>query len=206
MTVTIDSAAALAIDEAAADVLYRSARTAREWTDAEVSDADLQAAWDLAKFGPTAMNTLPLRFAVLRSAESKARLSALMPDGNKERVESSPVTLVLAYDPDFHEQMDTLFPVAPGMREQLAPAAERRAGMAAMNAHLQTGYLLLALRAAGLAVGPRQAADYDAVAEEFFAGTGFVPFLVVNAGHAEGDGTPYPRLPRLGYSEVALER
>ncbi len=206
MTVTIDSAAPLALDETAADLLFRDARTAREWTDREVTDAELQAAWDLAKFGPTAMNSLPLRFAVLRSAESKARLSELMPDGNKERVETSPVTLVLAYDPNFHEKMDVLFPIYPTVREDFAPQAEMRDGMARLNANIQTGYLLLGLRAAGLAVGPMHAADYAGVEEAFFAGTGFKPFLVVNAGHAEGEGTPHPRLPRLTFDEVALAR
>ena len=205
MTVTIDSAASLAIDETAADLLFRSARTAREWTDAEVTDAELQAAWDLAKNGPTAMNTQPLRFAVLRSAESKARLSALMPEGNRERVETSPVTLVLAYDPAFHTQMDVLFPVYPGARENLDPDAAGRDAMARFNSGLQTGYLLLALRAAGLAVGPMHAADYDAVEEAFFAGTGYKPFLVVNAGHADGTGTTHPRLPRLDLDAVALQ-
>jgi 3-hydroxypropanoate dehydrogenase len=204
MTVTLSTTADLAIDEAAADLLFRTARTTSQWTDAPVTDEELAAAWDLAKFGPTAMNSLPLRFAVVRSAEERARLVDLMPDGNKSRVESAPVTLVLAYDHNFHEHMDTLFPHAPGVGASFAPQEEMRHGMGSMNAHLQAGYLLLGLRAAGLAVGPMHAADYDGVNEAFFAGTGYKAFLVVNVGHADGEGTSYPRAPRLDLDQVSI--
>ncbi|ACZ29717.1 nitroreductase [Xylanimonas cellulosilytica DSM 15894] len=204
MTVALSTTADLAIDETAADLLFRTARTTSQWTDAPVTDDELAAAWDLAKFGPTAMNSLPLRFAVVRSAEERARLVELMPDGNKSRVESAPVTLVLAYDHDFHEHMDTLFPHAPGIKDQFAPAEEMRHGMGSLNAHLQAGYLLVGLRAAGLAAGPMHAADYAGVDAAFFAGTGFKSFLVVNVGHADGEGTTYPRLPRFDLDEVSI--
>jgi 3-hydroxypropanoate dehydrogenase len=203
MTETLSTAADLAIDEAAADLLFRNARTTMHWTDAEVTDDEIEAAWSLAKFGPTAMNTIPLRFAVVRSAEAKARLVELMPDGNKPKVEAAPATLVLAYDPNFHEHMDTLFPHAPGIKDQFAPAHEMRDGMARFNALIQTGYVIVGLRAAGLAAGPMHAADYDAVDAAFFAESGYKSFLVVNIGHAEGEGTAYPRLPRFELSQVA---
>ncbi|GAB2452480.1 malonic semialdehyde reductase [Xylanimonas ulmi] len=202
MTETLTSPTALAIDETAADLLFRNARTAMQWTPDQVTDDEIEAAWSLAKFGPTAMNSLPLRFAIVRSPEAKARLLELMPDGNKAKVEAAPATLVLAYDPNFHEHMDTLFPHAPGVREQFAPAVEMRDTMARTNALLQTGYLIVGLRAAGLAAGPMHAADYDAVDAELFAGSGFKSFLVVNVGHAEGAGTEYPRLPRFDLDEV----
>lgn len=204
MTATIDTTAALAIDEAAADLLFRTARTTSQWTDAPVTDDELRAAWDLAKFGPTAMNSLPLRLAVVRSAEERARLVDLMPDGNKSRVASAPVTLVLAYDHNFHEHMDTLFPHAPGAGASLAPQEDLRHGMGSMNAHLQAGYLLVGLRAAGLAAGPMHAADYEGVNEAFFAGTGYKAFLVVNVGHADGEGTAYPRAPRFDLDQVSI--
>lgn len=204
MTATIDTTAALAIDEAAADLLFRTARTTSQWTDAPVTDDELRAAWDLAKFGPTAMNSLPLRLAVVRSAEERARLVDLMPDGNKSRVASAPVTLVLAYDHNFHEHMDTLFPHAPGVGASFGPQEDLRHGMGSMNAHLQAGYLLVGLRAAGLAAGPMHAADYEGVNEAFFAGTGYKAFLVVNVGHADGEGTAYPRAPRFDLDQVSI--
>jgi 3-hydroxypropanoate dehydrogenase len=159
--------APLAIDDDTADRLFRTARTTSAWAGAEVSDEQLAAAWDLAKFGPTAMNTLPLRVLAVRSPEAKARLVAHMADGNKAKVEAAPVSLVLAYDPDFHEHLDTLFPVYPGIKDQLAPAVDVRDGMARTNALLQAGYLIVALRAAGLAAGPMNGMDTDGIDAEF---------------------------------------
>jgi 3-hydroxypropanoate dehydrogenase len=203
VTATLETAAPLAIDDAAADRLFRTARSVTEWSDAEVTDAHLQAAWDLAKFGPTAMNTQPLRLAVLRSDEAKARLIKHLPDGNRPKVEAAPVTLVLAHDAGFHEHMPRTFPVYPGIKEQLAPDAEARHGMARTNALIQAGYLIVALRSVGLSLRPMNGMDFDGVDAEFFAGSGYKSFMMISAGFTEGEGTEHPRLPRLALDEVA---
>ncbi|GAA1714848.1 malonic semialdehyde reductase [Isoptericola hypogeus] len=193
----------LAVGDDVADLLFRAARTTSQWTDAPVSDEQLAAAWDLAKFGPTAMNTLPLRVLVVRSTEAKARLVAHMGDGNKPKVEAAPVSLVLAADPAFHQHLDTLFPAYPGMKDQLEPAADVREQMARNNALIQAGYVIVGLRAAGLAAGPMNGMDFDGVDGEFFASSGWKSFLVINVGHADGEGSPYPRGPRLSFDQVA---
>ncbi|MFV2145265.1 malonic semialdehyde reductase [Isoptericola sp. G70] len=203
MTDTVLETAPLAIDEAAADLLFRDARTTSQWTDAEVPDAQLEAAWDLAKLGPTAMNSLPLRLLVVRSGEAKQRLVTHMADGNKAKVDAAPVSLVLASDPAFHEHLDELFPVYPGIREQLAPAVDAREQMARTNALIQAGYLIVALRSVGLAAGPMNGMDFAGVDAEFFADSGWKSFMVVNVGVADGEGSPYPRNPRLAFEQVA---
>lgn len=203
MTETMLAPAPLAVDDTVADRLFRTARTSFQWTDEEVTDAQLAAAWDLAKFGPTAMNTLPLRVLVVRSDEGKSRLVPHMADGNKPKVEAAPVSLVLAADPAFHQHMDDLFPVVPGIKDQLEPDAAAREHMARSNALIQAGYLIVGLRAAGLSAGPMNGMDFAAVDGEFFADSGWKSFMVVNVGIAEGDGTPHPRLPRLDFDQVA---
>ncbi|WP_407318932.1 malonic semialdehyde reductase [Isoptericola halotolerans] len=203
MADTVLETAPLAIDEAAADRIFRHARTTSQWSDAGVTDTLLETAWDLAKLGPTAMNTLPLRLLVVRSGEAKQRLVPHMAEGNRPKVEAAPVSLVLAADPAFHEHLDELFPVYPGIREQLAPATEAREAMARKNALLQAGYLVVALRSVGLAAGPMDGMDFDGVDGEFFAESGWKSFMVVNVGVAEGEGSPYPRNPRLSFEQVA---
>jgi 3-hydroxypropanoate dehydrogenase len=193
----------LAVGDDVADLLFRAARTTSLWTDEPVTDEQLAAAWDLAKFGPTAMNTLPLRVLVVRSGEARERLVGHMADGNKDRVAGAPVSLVLAADPAFHQHLDTLFPAYPGMKDQLEPAADTREQMARSNALIQAGYLVVALRATGLAAGPMNGMDFDGVDGEFFASSGWKSFLVINVGHADGEGSPYPRGPRLGFDQVA---
>jgi 3-hydroxypropanoate dehydrogenase len=195
---SIDTLApALRVDDATADLLFREARTTRDFTDAEVTDEQLAAVYDLVKWGPTAMNTLPLRVLAVRSPEARERLVAHMADGNKERVADAPLSLVVAYDPAFHEHMDTLMPHKPGIRENLAGAPEVRDEMARTNALLQAGYLVVGLRAAGLATGPMTGMDRDGIDAEFFAASGWRSLLVVNVGVARGAGTSYPRAPRL---------
>lgn len=189
--------ASLQIDETTADRLFREARTTAQFTDAEVTDEQLAAVYDLVKWGPTAMNTVPLRILAVRSPEARERLVAHMNDGNKERVANAPLSLVVAYDPAFHEHLDTLFPHVPGMRDNLHAVPEVRDGMARDNAHIQAGYLVVGLRAAGLAAGPMNGMDRDAIDAEFFAESGWKSMLVINVGVADGVGTPYPRSPRL---------
>ena len=52
------------------DAVYR-ARTHNGWLDKPVSDAQLQAVWDLMKMGPTSANCSPARIVFVRSAEGK---------------------------------------------------------------------------------------------------------------------------------------
>jgi 3-hydroxypropanoate dehydrogenase len=202
MTETLTTAP-LAIADEVADHLFRTARTAQQFTDEPVTDAQLEAAWDLAKFGPTAMNTLPLRVLVVRSDEAKERLAVHMADGNADRVRTAPVALVLAADPAFHQHLDTLFPAIPGIREGLDGASDVREQMARKNALLQAGYLVVGLRAAGLAAGPMDGMDFEGTDAEFFGASGWKSLLVVRVGHVEGEGTAYPRSPRLAYEQVS---
>ena len=50
---------ALAVADDVADLLFREARTVAEFVPGEVTDEQLAAVYDLVKWGPTAMNTLP---------------------------------------------------------------------------------------------------------------------------------------------------
>jgi 3-hydroxypropanoate dehydrogenase len=201
MTETLE-AAGLAIDDATADRLFRTARTVTTFAESDVTDEQLAAVYDLIKWGPTSMNVSPLRVLVVRTPEARRRLVANMPEGNRERVANAPVTLVLAYDPEFHERLDVLVPHMPGARDMFAADDESRASAARTNALLQAGYLIVGLRAAGLSAGPMHGI-YDGIDAEFFAENGWKGFLVINVGSAEGADTSRPRAPRLEFDEVS---
>ena len=194
----------LQIDPETADRLFRTARTVREFSDEEVDVEQIEAVYDLIKWGPTAMNIVPLRLLVLRRGAARERLVPLMAEGNRDRVATAPLTLVLAADPAFHQHMGTLFPYAPEVQEQLSQSPEVCEPMARSNAFLQAGYLIVGLRAAGLAAGPMNGMDFDAVDAEFFAENGWRSLMVINVGRADGgSGTPLPRLPRLEFADAA---
>jgi nitroreductase len=193
----------LALDDNAADLLFRDARTANSFSDAPVTDEQLQAIYDLTKFGPTLMNAQPLRVVAVRSGDAKNRLLPHLAEGNRAKTASAPVTLVLGYDVDFHEQLDKTFPHVPGAKDRF-PDEVVRHGIGRDNAFLQIGYLILAIRAAGLAAGPMGGFDREGVDTEFFPEGRTKSVLVVNIGNP-GDNPWLDRLPRLTYDDVVTE-
>jgi len=192
------------ISPAAQDQLFREARTTYNWLQTPVNNELIEMAWDLAKFGPTAMNCSPLRMRVLQTEVSKDHLRELVADGNKPKIGPAPVVLILAASEHFHSQMGKLFPNFPGAEEMLKDNPEMRKQMAYDNAWLQAGYLIEALRAVGLAVGPMNGADFAAIEEKFFANTGFVPFLIINVGFAADPPNDFPRNPRLSFRDISV--
>ncbi|MCG2802742.1 MAG: malonic semialdehyde reductase [Cellulomonas sp.] len=196
----------LAITPEDADLLFREARTAQTFTDEPVTDADLRAAWDLAKWGPTAMNTGPLRVLVAAGRDARERLASHMNEGNRQRVLDAPLSLVVAADTGFHTKLATLAPHAAGRVAHFEAEPAMRAAMARTNAMLQSGYLIIALRAVGLAVGPMSGMDAAAIDADLLAGTGWNALAVLNVGHVVGDGGAFPRAARLTWDEASLTR
>ncbi|MDZ5443706.1 malonic semialdehyde reductase [Micromonospora sp. 4G57] len=181
--------------------LFTDARTANTFTDEPVSDEQLRAIFELAKYPPTAANTQPLRVLYIRDGEPRERLLTHMNEGNRAKTASAPVVAVLAADTDFHEFIPRVFPIRAQMRDALAGDVQARERMARFNATLQIGYWLLAVRAAGLAAGPMGGFDADGLDKEFFADNGWRSVLVVNIGKPGPDAW-FPRLPRLDYDDV----
>ncbi|MFW6188481.1 MAG: malonic semialdehyde reductase [Actinomycetota bacterium] len=187
----------LTLDALAADLLFREARTASEFLDEPVADEQLRAAFELARMGPTAMNIQPLRVTWIRSAEARERLLPHMAEGNRAKTAAAPAVAVLSYDADWHEHLPAVFPPAAAKQAVFAGNEELSAQMGRDNAHLQAGYFVLAVRAAGLAAGPMGGFDPAGVDAEFHAGTARRSFLVVNIGVPAAPR--HDRLPRLGF-------
>lgn len=183
--------------------LFTDARTTYNWLEQDVPDEILAAAWDLAKMGPTAMNCQPLRLKVVRSKEDKDRLRPLMAEGNQPKIDAAPVQLILGWSPTFYERMPEFFPAMPAMADTLRNDPAMAKSFGEDNAWLQAGYLIIALRAEGLAVGPMNGADMPAIGKEFFSKCGCTPFMVVNVGLAADPPTDYPRNPRVSWDEAA---
>lgn len=197
-------APALAVADEVADLLFREARSSSPFTDDEVSDGEIAAVYDLVRWGPTAFNTVPLRLLVVRTPPARARLAAHMAEGNRDRVLAAPLSLVVAADTRFHTHMPVLMPPAAGMADSLEGDPGTRERMARTNATLQAGYLLVGLRAAGLAVTPMSGMDADGIDAEFFADNGWKALMVFNVGRPQGSDALYPRGARLRYGQAAL--
>ena len=193
----------LAIDDHTADLLFREARTALRFTDEPVSDEQVAALYDLVKWGPSLMNAQPLRLVVVRSDDARARLMGHLAEGNKPKTASAPLVLVLAADTAFHDHLPTVFPHNPAAREAFAADEDRRVRVALDQAWLQAGYVIVGIRALGLAAGPMAGFDAAGLDADLLADTTLRSFLVVNVGHPE-PGTGHPRLPRLDHPTAVL--
>jgi len=199
----------LRVPQEVVDLVFRDARTVNTFTDGDVTDEQVRAVWDVVRWGPTAMNSLPLRLLLVRSPEARARLVTHMNGGNKAKTQRAPLSIVVAADLDFHEQLPRLAPHMAGARDTFAGAEDVRARMSRDNTFLQAGYLVVGLRAAGLHVGPMTGFDAPGLDADLLAGTAWRSVLVLNVGTApadvEGLGVPasHPRQDRLGFEDVA---
>jgi 3-hydroxypropanoate dehydrogenase len=191
----------LALSAEAQELLFRNARTANSFTDAPVTDEQIQAVYDLVKWAPTSMNMQPLRVVLVRSADARTKLVDLMAEGNKAKTGTAPLVAVLAADVNFHDELHKTFPIFPGARDVFAGDDEAREGTAKFNAALQVGYFIMGVRAAGLAAGPMTGFDAEGINAEFFADGEHKVLAVVNIGQP-GENAWFDRLPRLDYDEV----
>jgi 3-hydroxypropanoate dehydrogenase len=157
-----------ALSAEALDQLFNEARSYNGWLDKPVSDDQLHAIWDLVKMAPTSANMQPARIVWVKSAGAKARLAECVMEGNKAKVLAAPVTAVIGYDIDFHEELPWLFPHTDAKSWFESDEKGREEG-AFRNSSLQGAYLMLAARALGLDCGPMSGFDPAAVTAAFFA-------------------------------------
>ncbi|MEU7648246.1 malonic semialdehyde reductase [Streptomyces huasconensis] len=190
----------LTLDPAAQDLLFREARTANTFTDEPVTEEQVQAIYDLVKYGPTAFNQSPLRVVLVRSAEARERLGSLMDEGNRAKTLAAPLVAILAADNEFHDELPALLPHFPQAKDLFFAERPVREESALLNAALQAAYVILGVRAAGLAAGPMTGFDFPGVQKEFLDDD-HTPLMVVNIGKPGPDAW-YPRSPRLAYDEV----
>lgn len=201
MTVELTIDDTLALEPAAADLLFREARTANKFTDEPVTEEQTRAIMELVKMGPTAFNNQPLRVTFVRSEDARERLVAHLAGGNQEKTRNAPLTAILSYDSDWHEHFPTFNPVAPHMKSMFDDNAEGRHKLGNNNANLQAGYFIMAVRSLGLAAGPMSGYDADGVDAEFFDDGQTHSFMVINIGRPAEDAWG-DRLPRFDYDDV----
>lgn len=157
-----------ALDDGALGQLFNDARSYNDWLDKPVSEEQLHAIWDLAKMAPTSANMQPARIVWVKSAEQKAKLASLAMDANQPKILAAPVTAVIGYDIDFHEELPWLFPHTDA-KSWFEGDEQGRIEGAFRNSSLQGAYLMLAARALGLDCGPMSGFDPVGVNAAFFA-------------------------------------
>ena len=192
----------MALDDAALDALFRTARTKYSWTDQAVSDDELRALYDVLKFGPTSANSSPARFVFIRGKEAKDRLKPALSPGNVEKTMAAPVTVIVAYDPFFYDHLPKLFPHADA-KSWFSGNPDLADETAYRNGTLQGAYLIMAARALGLDCGPMSGFDKMKVDQLFLADHGWKSNFLVSLGHGTAEDA-HERAPRLDFSDACL--
>jgi 3-hydroxypropanoate dehydrogenase len=201
MTQIVDTAAhSTKISSDALDQLFRQARTHNAWLRRRVPVETLREVYELARLGPTSANSTPARFVFLESEAAKARLLPALAPSNVEKTKAAPITVIVAWDTEFHEKLPKLFPHAD-MRSYFAGNQPLIDESALRNSSLQGGYFILAARAVGLDCGPMSGFDAAKVNAEFFPDGKWKVNFLCNLGYGDGSKL-YPRNPRLEFDEA----
>jgi 3-hydroxypropanoate dehydrogenase len=183
------------------DILFRKARTHRDWLPTPVSDDVLRELYDLMKLGPTSGNCCPARMLFLRTPEAKQRLLPTLSPGNVDKTMKAPVTAVIAYDLKFYDQLPKLSPRNTGAREEFVNSPELAASTAFRNGSLQGGYFILAARSVGLDCGPMSGFDSAKLDAEFFPAGNVKSNFLCNLGYGDSSKL-HSRAARLDFDEA----
>jgi len=189
------------LDDRSLDVIFRAARTQNGFLDHPVTDAQLRALYDLLKWGPTTMNSQPARFVFVRSKEAKEKLRPALSPGNVDKTMAAPVTVIVAYDTRFYENLPRTFPNNPNAKAAFEGKDAHIATTALRNGSLQGAYLIIAARALGLDCGPMSGFDNAKVDETFFPDGRWKSNFLCNLGRGD-PAKVFPRNPRLDFEEA----
>jgi 3-hydroxypropanoate dehydrogenase len=190
------------ISPEAIDQLFREARTHSAWLPEAVPVELLRKAYELARLGPTSANGSPARFVCLTTPGAKALLKPVLAPGNVDKTMAAPVTVIIAWDTEFHENLPRLFPHAD-VRSYFVGNKPLIEENAFRNSSLQAAYFILAARALGLDCGPMSGFDADKLNAEFFPDGKWKVNLLCNLGYGDPSKL-HPRNPRLNFEEASV--
>jgi 3-hydroxypropanoate dehydrogenase len=199
--------AQLTLPEDAQRRLFLDARSATHFAPRPVPVGVIKEVYEWVRWGPTGYNTSPLRIAVAASDAARARVISHSNDNNRPKMQRAPLLLVAAMDERYHDLSWVTAPHHDGYQQEMEGRVEHRKASARGNGLMQLGYLIVGLRAAGLAVRPMGGYDHAALDADVLAGHAWRSEVVLGVGYAvaasEDDGAG-PRRPRLTFEQAAI--
>ena len=190
-----------ALDQSVLNQAFANARTTNKFTGRDVPDALILQLYELMKWGPTSMNCQPGHYVMVKSEAAKQRLIPTLMPGNRDKTLGAPVTVIVATDTRFFENLSSQFLANPKAGEMFESSAELSRVTAFRNGTLQGAYLILAARMLGLDCGPMSGFDNRAVDAEFFPEGRYQSNFLVNIGFGDPAGN-HPRGPRLAFEQA----
>jgi len=188
------------INKESLDQIFLQARTHRSFFKEAVSDEMLHHLYDVLRMGPTSANCCPARLVFVKSDAARAKLIPCLDKGNVEKVQSAPVTAIIAHDMEFYEKLPKISPHGD-VRSYFVGKPKLIEETAFRNGSLQGAYLIIAARALGLDCGPMSGFDNAKLDAAFLAGTAWKSNFICNLGHGDSSKI-FPRQPRLEFDEA----
>ncbi|MBX9815117.1 MAG: nitroreductase [Proteobacteria bacterium SG_bin5] len=190
----------------------RERRTCRYFSDAPVPRAVIEAAIEAAGTAPSGANHQPWHFAVIESAELKARVRAAAEEeerafyAGKASDEWLEALAPLGTDPDksFLEVAPYLIVVFAQRRGGIEPGEDRQNYYVNESVGIATGFLLAALHAAHVATLTHTPNPMKFLNEACGRPETEKPVMIVVAGHAAPDATvPLHALRKKPLAQIA---
>ena len=181
--------------------LFHNAHTPGGFVDTPIDDSLITAAYETARWAPTAFNSQPMRLVMANSPAAREAVVTAARDANKDRLRAAPQVAVIAADLEFNDHLLELNPYWKAVPEILDDPA-RRQPLAVSQTWLQAGYLITALRAEGLAVAPMTGLDLPSLTDGLLRDMALQAVLVLAIGHPDPEAKR-PRANRLD-AETAI--
>jgi 3-hydroxypropanoate dehydrogenase len=189
------------VNQSALNAIFLEARTHKQWQTRRIALDLLQEVYALAKMGPTSANCSPARFVFIVSAAAKEALRPALSPGNIDKTISAPVTVIIGYDLNFHEQLPRLYPINPAVSSWYEAKPALIHETAFRNSTLQGAYLMLAARALGLDCGPMSGFDHAKINALYWPDGSVRANFLCNLGYGEHSALQ-PRGPRLSFDDA----
>lgn len=180
--------------------IFEDGRTHRFFTDKPVDESVLHHLYEWAKIAPSASNLCPMRISFVVSETQKQKVIDAAAAGNKPKIESAPVTAIIAHDTRFYDHVEELAPHmdANAFRSQEQAKLQK---IAIENTWLQAGFLIAAARALGLDCGPMSGFDNAKIDAAFYQGSAWRSCFLMNIGYGDASKL-HPRGNRLSFDEA----
>ena len=183
------------------EALFSKGRSHSKWLSKPVTEQQLHALYDLAKWCPTSMNCQPMRVRFVVSEEAKKSLLPCLYEGNRSKSENASVIAIVGSDLAFPATLTKLFSHKLDAQIYYEGKPDLINATALRNSSLQAAFLIMAARSMGLDCGPMSGFDAPAVDRLFWAGTTVTTNFLCNIGFGDHSAVK-DRGPRLAFEEV----
>ncbi|MES2944184.1 MAG: malonic semialdehyde reductase [Pseudomonadota bacterium] len=198
---TIQDVPTLIESEQILNLVFKKARTHNQFLNKPVPETLLRQIYEYVSWGPTSMNSQPLRVRFMASTEKREALAACVYPGNKAKVMSAPVCAVFGMDLNFPSTLPAIFPHKLDAQAYYEGKPMLVESTAFRNSSLQAAYFLMVARLLGLDCGPMSGFDHDKVDALCWAGVAVKTNFLCNLGYGDSS-TVFARSPRFKFEEV----